>query len=194
MHIQWELPSGVARQLAPPALLLLAAGALYWWLSAPSETGSIKTSAAIVAADQSSAGFVLVDVTGEVRRPGVVRLRAGARVFDAVAAAGGLRPGHAAGVNLARVLVDGEQVSVGGASNAAIGGSAAGSAPGGKLNINSATVAELDELPGIGAVLAQRILDYRTQHGAFTKLRDLLNVPGIGDAKYADIASAISVA
>lgn len=190
MHVEWELPPGLARRMAPIALLVLIAGGLYWWMSAPTTVQSLPAVSARATA--SGAGrYVLVDVVGDVRHPGVVRLAAGARVFDAVSATGGLLPGRAARINLARVLVDGEQVVIGGP---AIDVGTTGAARAGKLNINSASMTELDGLPGIGAVLAQRIIDYRVQHGPFTQLRQLLRVPGIGDSKYANLADGITVA
>ena len=131
------------------------------------------------------AGEVVVSVTGKVVRPGLVRLPAGSRVDDAVRAAGGPVPGASAGLlNLARRLVDGEQVLVGvepaaGAPAAAGSGTAA---PGRLLDLNTATVADLDALPGIGPVLAQRILDWRTEHERFASVDQLREVTGIGEA------------
>ncbi len=194
MHIEWEAPSGLVRKLVPFAAVCLIGAALYWWMSAPSTTAVLPSVAVASTVEGSATGVVLVDVVGSVHRPGVVRLASGSRVIDAVAAAGGLLPGHEARINLARALVDGEQLAVGDVVDAGRGPSGSGSAPGGRLNLNAATAAELDGLPGIGAVLAQRIIDYRTKHGPFARLRDLLDVPGIGDAKYANLADSIAVA
>lgn len=181
------MPTGLARQLVFGALGVLACALLYWWMSAPVESTALPRATPTRSAAATS---VLVDVIGDVRRPGVVRLPAGARVVDAVAAAGGLRPGRAPVVNMAREVVDGEQIVVGATSMTA---AASTSAAGGRVSINSADVAALDALPGVGAVIAQRIIDYREQHGPFRTLRDLLDVPGIGDAKYADLADAITL-
>lgn len=181
------MPSGLARQLAVAALGVAACALVYWWMSAPVETTPVPRAQRTRAATSTS---VMVDVIGAVRRPGVVRLPAGARVVDAVAAAGGLLPGRAPVVNMAREVVDGEQIVVGAAAMTA---TATSGSAGGRVSINNGDVAALDSLPGIGAVIAQRIVDYRTQHGPFRTLRDLLDVPGIGDAKYADIADAITL-
>ena len=140
--------------------------------------------------------IVVVDVSGKVRRPGVHRLPAGSRVADALRAAGGVRAGtDLTGLNRARVLMDGEQVVVGVA--AAPGLPATGSGPGGPgpagaqptgpVSLNSATVEQLDTLPGVGPVLAQHIVDYRTQHGGFRSVDELREVNGIGDRRFADL-------
>jgi competence protein ComEA len=143
----------------------------------------------------------VVDVAGKVRNPGVVSLPAGARVIDAVKAAGGLRPGTQTGtLNLARRVVDGEQILVGVQATpapavppAAPSGPPGATVPGAPLDLNAATVAQLDQLPGVGPVLAQRIVDYRTQHGAFRSVDELRQVSGIGDAKFADVKSLVRV-
>ncbi|MFI0896912.1 helix-hairpin-helix domain-containing protein [Streptomyces sp. NPDC020983] len=127
-----------------------------------------------------------VDIAGKVARPGLRRLPPGSRVADALAAAGGPLPGaDTTSLNLARPLADGEQLVVGRPQpppSAATPGS-----PATPLSLNSATVPQLDALPGVGPVLAQHILDYRTQHGAFTSLQQLRQVPGIGDRKFATL-------
>jgi competence protein ComEA len=147
---------------------------------------------------------VVVSVVGLVARPGLVTLPEGARVADAVAAAGGLLPGtDAASVNLAAVVADGQQIAVGvpgaapapppGPSDPA-GGSAGGSAGSdGPLDVNTATVSDLDALPGIGPVLAQRIVDHRESNGRFTSVEQLDDVPGIGPAIYAELADRVRV-
>jgi len=150
--------------------------------------------------------LVVVDVVGSVRRPGVVRLSAGSRIVDALAAAGGLRPGSNPGLlNLAAVLTDGQQVVVG-APAAAAGAAPAGSGPsagagvggvavtgGTTIDLNSATLEQLDGLPGVGPVLAQRILDWRQQHGRFASVEQLAEVGGIGERKLADIRGRVRV-
>nr|WP_204264458.1 ComEA family DNA-binding protein [Geodermatophilus normandii] len=140
-------------------------------------------------------GTVVVSVVGLVVSPGLVTLPEGARVADAVAAAGGLLPeADPASVNLAAVVSDGQQVAVGvpGAAPPA-SGPAGGAAPAGPLDLNAATVADLDGLPGIGPVLAQRIVDHREQHGRFTSVEQLDDVAGIGPAVYAGLADLVRV-
>jgi competence protein ComEA len=140
---------------------------------------------------------LVVSVVGRVRHPGLVTLAAGARVADAIAAAGGLLPGgDAASVNLAAVVTDGQQIAVGvpGAPGDAGGRTASSGAGGGApVNLNSATAADLDALPGIGPVLAQRIVDYRLQQGPFTSIDQLDDVPGIGPALFAQLRKRVTV-
>jgi competence protein ComEA len=133
-------------------------------------------------ADPASDGVVVVQVVGQVRHPGLVTVARGSRVADAVAAAGGLvRGGSSGGLNLARVLVDGEQVVVSPDSVAAPApvASDGGAAPA-VVDLNSATASDLDTLPGVGPVMAGRILDWRTAHGRFTSVDQLREVSGIG--------------
>jgi competence protein ComEA len=136
---------------------------------------------------------VVVSVVGLVARPGLVTLPTGARVADALEAAGGLLPeADPASVNLAAVVADGQQVTVGVPGAPALGPNAApGSA--GPLDLNTAGVAELDGLPGIGPVLAQRIVDHRTREGPFTSVDQLDDVPGIGPAIAAELAELVGV-
>jgi len=156
-------------------------------------------------------GEVLVDVVGKVKKPGVVRLEASARVQDAIKAAGGALPGtDLSGLNLARHLSDGEQLRVGIEENSApeggaksggagaaesagqqAGAGAAAGAGGGKISINEASQQQLEQLPGVGQALAQRIVDYRQSQGRFQNLEDLKNVSGIGEKKYASLAAMI---
>lgn len=158
------------------------------------------------AAAQDPAGAagaaIVVDVGGKVREPGVHRLPAGSRVADALRAAGGVRPGTATdGLNRARLLVDGEQVVVGAPPGAvgpgaaagpgvAAGGAAAGAAAA-PVGLNTATLEQLDTLPGVGPVLAQHIIDYRTQHGGFRSVDELREVNGIGDRRFADLQNLV---
>jgi len=141
---------------------------------------------------------VVVDVTGRVRRPGIVVLRQGARVVDALRAAGGARPGVAlASLNLARVLTDGEQIVVGRPAPAAVPSvpsSVASGPPGAALvNLNTADQTALEALPEVGPVTAQAILAWRTEHGGFTSVDQLLDVDGIGDATLAQVAPYVTV-
>jgi len=141
------------------------------------------------AAVAPAAAELVVDVQGKVRRPGVVHLPAGSRVLDALRAAGGPRPGvPTTSLNLARPLSDGEQVVLDPvAPGADAPASAGGGEAGGAVNLNTATLADLDGLPGVGPVLAQRILDWREEHGRFSSVEELQEVPGIGPATYADL-------
>ena len=153
------------------------------------------------AADDASE--LVVAVAGQVVRPGVVRLPTGSRVGDAVAAAGGALPGASTGLlNLARKVVDGEQVLVGGDPAPGAAGqegpvgreSAAGrAAAGGRLDLNTATATDLDALPGIGPVLAQRIVDWRVENDRFGSVEQLREVTGIGEAKFQDLKAKVTV-
>ncbi len=141
---------------------------------------------------------IVVDVSGKVRRPGIHRLPPGSRVTDALRAAGGVRPGtDLRGLNRARFLVDGEQVIVGGPAAPAPGpagpaaGGPAGAAPAAPVSLNTATAEQLDTLPGVGPVLAQHIVDYRTRHGGFRTVDELREVNGIGDRRFADLRNLV---
>jgi competence protein ComEA len=125
---------------------------------------------------------VVVDVVGAVRRPGLYRLAQGSRIADAVARAGGATTkADLAQVNLAAPLADGEQVVVPrrGGPGTAMGGTAPGD-PAGPVQLSTATLEQLDTLPGVGPATAQKILDYREKHGAFSSVDELDAVPGIG--------------
>ena len=160
----------------------------------------------------SAASVLLVHVVGQVRRPGVVRLPPGSRVLDAVSAAGGaLRSADLTRLNLARVVADGEQIVVpkpgeeipvqgatGGQGAGAGSGSqgapgSTGGATGGLVDLNTADAAALDSLPGVGPVLSQRILDWRTQHGRFSSVDELNEVSGIGDKLMAQLGPRVKV-
>lgn len=144
---------------------------------------------------------VTVDVAGKVRRPGIAVLPEGSRVVDALEAAGGARPGvDLTSLNLARVLVDGEQLLVGVrtvAPAAAPGASGApavpGATPGALVDLNTADLALLDTLPDVGPVTAQAIITWREEHGGFTAVEELLEVDGIGQATLASLAPLVTV-
>ncbi|MFE1787982.1 helix-hairpin-helix domain-containing protein [Streptomyces sp. NPDC059525] len=142
-----------------------------------------------------SGGRIVVDVGGRVREPGVRRLPGGSRVEDALAAAGGVRPGtDTSGLNRARVLVDGEQVLVGVTAPPAPGGpgSVGGSGPGSvPLSLGSATAEQLDGLPGVGPVLARHIVEFRTARGGFRAVEDLRQVDGIGERRFAELRKLV---
>ncbi|MEU8790725.1 ComEA family DNA-binding protein [Streptomyces sp. NPDC048643] len=151
---------------------------------------------------------IVVDVGGKVRAPGLQRLPTGSRVEDALRAAGGVRPGtDTGGLNRARLLVDGEQIVVGasapppgaglagagssGAGSAGPGGGVAGAAPSAPIVLSTATVDQLDTLPGVGPVLARHIIDYRTAHGGFRSVDELREVNGIGDRRFSDLRDLV---
>ena len=160
---------------------------------APPIIGSAEASAgggAGVGAAPVVSSKLVVYVVGAVRRPGVYRLAEGMRVEDAVLRAGGTTPrADLIGVNLAAPLVDGEQVlvparlpaAVAAAEGAAVSGG--GAVPAGPVQLSVATIEQLDTLPGIGPVTAQKIIDYRTAHGAFRSVDALDDVPGIGPSR-----------
>jgi competence protein ComEA len=129
--------------------------------------------------------FLVVDVAGAVRRPGLYRLPKGSRIADAIARAGGMtRHAADASVNLAAPLADGEQVLVpSGMLGGPVPASGASPSPTAPVDLNSATVEQLDALPGVGPTTAQKIVDYRNEHGPFTSVDDLDAIPGIGPAR-----------
>ena len=145
---------------------------------------------------------VVVHVVGAVRRPGLLRMREGARVADAVARAGGAtRRADLSGVNLAAPLVDGTQILVPrrvvgavGASGSALGGATAAGAglAGRKVSLSSATAEELESLPGVGPITAQKILDHRAEHGPFRSVDDLDDVSGIGPTRVEQLRDLVT--
>lgn len=189
--------------LAAVALVAAAVAGVGAWGARPRSEPVRPAVVQEAASSPSAAAGVVVSVAGKVRRPGLVRLPAGSRVADALAAAGGVVPGTDTGtVNLARKLVDGELVVVGVAApgGAAVGPGepAAPSAPGpggpvgALLDLNAATVGQLDALPGVGPVLAQRIVDYRQQHGGFRSVDQLREVDGIGESRYRELKDLVT--
>lgn len=211
---RWQL-SG--RPAAGLALVALPAVAVAWWLARPgtpevvpaptvvavaSETVASETAGATGATTPPDVAVtVVVDVAGLVVAPGVYELPLGSRVVDAIEAAGGTQPGvSTSGLNLARVLLDGEQVAVGiepapDAGGGAGGGDGATTGPGppSPLDLNTATATELDALPGVGPVLASRIVEWREANGRFSTVDELLEVSGIGEATLGELAPLVRV-
>jgi len=204
---------GLARRelagLAVIAALVLGGGGFWYVRSLPSKVEISTASAAshraapVPGPTATAAKVLVVHVAGWVRHPGVYELHQGDRVIDAINAAGGARPGaDLTSINLAALLADAEQIVVvkeGSSgpgppgSGTSIGGGGATGAAGALVNVNTATLDELETLPGIGEVLGQRIIDYREQHGPFKSVQDLLNVSGIGDKRLADLRPKVTV-
>jgi competence protein ComEA len=168
----------------------------------PQATVDAGATGSVVGETTQGSARVVIDVAGKVRHPGIVELAAGSRVVDAIAAAGGALPGISlTSINLARILVDGEQIVVGVRAPGVVGprpSDAAG--PGGsttsaiaRVELNTATLDQLDTLPGIGPVTAQAILQWRADNGPFAAVDELLEVSGIGDATLADIRPYVYV-
>ncbi|MEU4423140.1 ComEA family DNA-binding protein [Actinoplanes sp. NPDC024001] len=202
------------RALAAVAVVVVLVAAFLAWRArprvdqvAPVFDVTASTGARISSpAPSGASGEVVVAVGGKVRKPGLVRLAPGARVADALTAAGGADPGvDVATLNLARRVTDGELIMVGvsvppgavppGAvpPGAAPSGGAAPGTAGALVNLNTATLADLDRLPGVGPVLAQRILDTRDAQGGFRAVGDLRKVDGIGDARYEQLKDLVTV-
>ncbi|CAA9358810.1 MAG: Late competence protein ComEA, DNA receptor [uncultured Nocardioidaceae bacterium] len=169
--------------------------------AAPAGGSSPIVGGAPAAPGATAVGQVVIDVAGKVRRPGIARLPAGSRVADALRSAGGARKGvDLATLNLARVLVDGEQIVVGVPPPTGVAPPAASAptttasgAPIELVNINTADQVALETLPGVGPVTAQAIMTWRTENGAFSSVDELLEISGIGDATLAEMAPYVTV-
>ena len=161
----------------------------------PSPTMSTSDQVTPIGDEISEDEQLFVDVRGAVKQRGIQRLAAGSRVLDAIEQAGGMRSGHGYGeVNLARPLVDGEQIWVGKTSDIEGGAASANIAPETSVvNVNTADAVQLQELDGVGEVLAERIVTWRTEQGPFQAVEDLVQVPGIGDQTLAGFRDAVTI-
>ncbi|QBR91657.1 ComEA family DNA-binding protein [Nocardioides euryhalodurans] len=174
---------------APVTPVVPVGGAPPAGLATPSEGPAVAPSG-----EAAPSATVTVDVAGRVRRPGIAVLVDGARVVDALEAAGGARPGvDLSGLNLARLLVDGEQVLVGVPAAAAPAPTVPGEPAGALVNINTAGPEELETLPEVGPVTAAAIVTWREDNGGFTAVDELLEVDGIGEATLDAMAPFVTV-
>jgi competence protein ComEA len=193
----WELGTPGVRALAVFAALVAVLAGVLAWRARPQlqpVPPAVPSSALSSAAASATGGTLVVAVSGKVRRPGLVRLPAGSRVADAIDAAGGALPGTDLSLlNLARKVTDGELILVGIAVPPGSAVAAGPAATGGLVNLNTASLDQLQTLPGVGPVLAQRIVDYRDQHGGFKAVADLQKVSGIGDTRYNDLKNRVTV-
>jgi competence protein ComEA len=190
------IPRRAALLLAATLLVLLAVAGrtLAGADGRPSEPPALLVPAKPV----TSAARVVVHVAGAVRQPGLYELKEGERIADAIARAGGATAkADTAAVNLAAPLADGMQVLIpsrvaGAAGAAAAGPAAGGAATGARVSLSSATAEQLDELPGIGPVTAQKIVDYRAKNGGFRSVDDLDAIPGIGPARVEQLRDLVT--
>lgn len=184
--------------------VLVVAGGVFWYVRSLPQPVTIAAPpgparpVGVAVSPSPSPSVLYVHVAGRVHHPGVYQFHQGDRVIDAIRAAGGVQPkADLRSINLAALLVDGQQIIVwkrGATGAVAAGGVAAG--PGLRaplVNLNTATLDELETLPGIGPALGQRILDYRLAHGPFASVDDLLNVSGIGETRLEDLRPLVTV-
>ena len=183
-----NLDARLFKYAAAISLLSVAVGLVLWWQGRPVEL-ELQPAEVVVTEVQSPVATIFVHVVGDVAKAGVYELAAGSRVVDAIAAAGGpLRAAKLINLNLARVLFDGEQIIIGDHQLQPNYSSQLG-----KVNLNLATSSQLEQLPGIGPVIAARILQHRDENGPFRQISDIQQVAGIGNTIYSKIKDQISV-
>lgn len=191
--IDLNISSEQKRGLAIIFALSIGIAAFYFLNSRPgAEIAAIEELAPIVG--QVEPAKLIVNVAGKVANPGVYQLPSGARVIDAIQAAGNQLKGvDISDINLARVLVDGEQILVGGSKSISNRSVVKKISPDNPLDINRATLAQLDTLPGIGPVTAQRIIDYRIKVGRINALDELKKISGLGGSKFEEIKPLLRI-
>ncbi len=189
----WFLVRSGGHQVGAPVAVETPRGAL----ARPQGSAAPADASVAGSGPTAPASRVVVDVAGRVRRPGIAVLRSGARVVDAIRAAGGARPGvDLRSLNLAQVVTDGQQIVVGGpaAPLSGVAAAASGAPPSATLvHLNTADQTALESLPEVGPVTAQAIIAWRTEHGGFSAVSQLLDVDGIGDATLAEITPFVTL-
>ena len=183
--------------------MALAVGAIFFSLAHGNAAAPVKPTIAPLPSyspEPVIPATIVVDVAGKVLHPGIYKLPQGSRAAAAIAAAGKQLKGVSlTDINLAEVLTDGQQIIVGApvispsSSKSKKAGSSKGKITTGTININTAKVAQFEELPGVGAVMAARIFAYRTAHGAFASINDLIKVSGMGKSKFANLKSFVRI-
>jgi len=193
-NVDAHLPALSRRRLAAGAVLLAVVLVLALRHLGGGPSPAVAPVAPVRPARPAAEKLLVVDVAGAVRRPGLYRLPAGSRIENAIVAAGGATgKAQLEAVNLAAPVADGEQVLVPGPGAAAAAAGTPGGAPSpsAPLDLNTATAEQLDALPGIGPVTAQKIIGYRAAHGPFHAVDELQGVPGIGPAKMAELKGLV---
>lgn len=179
-------PENSVRPLRRLALIILCVVAIFWWLTKPVELTKVEAlNPGATTSATTSLSQVVVHVAGEVNQPGIVKLPAGSRVVDAIELAGGLKAGVLdSGLHLAALVEDGQLITVGLSST---------SSSDSRINLNSATAAQLESLPGVGPVMAKRILDWREAHNRFSKIAELQEIQGIGPKLFEQLKVAVRI-
>lgn len=198
LFVQGDFPANLANQtlLNPPVgalnplikifVVVLFALVGLWWLNKPAEISNVETlNSNSVGTQSNQIGQIVVHVTGEVRNPGIVTLPAGSRVMDAITAAGGfISDVSAVNLNLAAHIEDGQLIYV---------GQDTGLSADTRVNLNTATLTDLEALPGVGPVMAQRILQWRTTNNRFSSVEELQEIDGIGPKLFSRLRELVRV-